>query len=243
LGSTSYRFWPAQSFVINWGPSATYGRVYGFDDVLQDENLGLGLNVQFVRSVSVNASFNRNMERFSGTEYETTGFSVGGNVNTSRSFSLGGNFSVGETLYYADRVVGDELRWSVNGTIRPTDRIQTGLNFSSNRLTDPTREDLELYDVKILRANTNIQFTDRFGLRNIVEYSTQEETFDLNLLFQYRVNAGTVVYLGYDDHYQQADLILGDQDGDGNDEQIFFDDALRRTNRAIFVKAQYLLRY
>jgi hypothetical protein len=117
------------------------------------------------------------------------------------------------------------------------------LNFSSNRLVDPARDNLELYDVKILRSNSNFQFTERLGLRNIVEYSTQESTFDFNVLAQYRVNAGTVFFLGYDDRYQQADLIMGDQDGDGQDEPLFQSESLRRTNRAIFFKAQYLLRY
>ena len=56
------------------------------------------------------------------------------------------------------------------------------------------------------------------------------------------MNAGTVLYAGYDDHYMQADLIRGDMDGDGIDEQLFFEDALRRTNRAFFVKFQYLFR-
>ena len=47
-----------------------------------------------------------------------------------------------------------------------------------------------------------------------MEYSTQDETFDFNLLFQYRVNAGTVFFAGYDDHYQQSDWITGDRDRD-----------------------------
>ena len=53
----------------------------------------------------------------------------------------------------------------------------------------------------------------------------------------------TVFYVGYDDHYMQADLIEGDRDGDDIDDQLFFTEELRRTNRAIFVKLQYLLRY
>ena len=116
-------------------------------------------------------------------------------------------------------------------------------NYTFSRLTDPSRGDLELYNIKIIRSNTSVQFTERLGLRNIVEFSTQDETLDFNLLAQYQVNAGTVFYLGYDDHYQQADLIEGDRDGDGNDEYLFQGDSLRRTNRAIFFKAQYLLRY
>ena len=51
------------------------------------------------------------------------------------------------------------------------------------------------------------------------------------------MNAGTVFYLGYDDHYQQGDLIEGDRDGDGFDDQLYFSRALRRTNRAIFASS------
>ena len=69
--------------------------------------------------------------------------------------------------------------------------------------------------MKILRARTDIQFSDRLALRNIVEFNTLDETFDFNVLLNYRVNAGTVFYVGYDDHYMQADLIEGDRDGDG----------------------------
>ncbi len=97
--------------------------------------------------------------------------------------------------------------------------------------------------MKIIRARTDIQFTDRLALRNIVEFNTLRETFDFNVLLNYRVNPGTVFYIGYDDHYMQANLIDGDRDDDGIPDQLFFSDEFRRTSRAIFVKFQYLLRY
>ena len=62
------------------------------------------------------------------------------------------------------------------------------------------------------------------------------------MLFTYRINAGTVFYIGYDDHYRQADELYGDRDGDGFDERLFFTSDLRRTNRAIFTKLRYLFR-
>ena len=61
----------------------------------------------------------------------------------------------------------------------------------------------------------------------------------------YRVNAGTVFYIGYDDRYQQGSLILGDDlDGDGIQDYLFPSvTTLQRTNRAFFTKFQYLFRY
>jgi hypothetical protein len=50
----------------------------------------------------------------------------------------------------------------------------------------------------------------------------------------YRVNAGTVAFLGYDDRYRQGDLIA----------DAFFPTAgFERTNRAFFTKIAYLFRY
>jgi hypothetical protein len=96
--NTSYRFWPTGSALVNWGPSFDYGRIYNFDEVLQDEDMGVGLNFQFVRNISANLGFDRTMELFQGTEYRTQGFSGGGNWN-SRSFSLGANLGVSEVLF------------------------------------------------------------------------------------------------------------------------------------------------
>jgi hypothetical protein len=237
-----YRFWP-QSWIINWGPSLSYARTYDYDGVLEDENLGTRLNFSFARSISFDAGFDHDMERYGGIDFYKNGYSFGGRVNTSRSYELGGNFSWGDEIYYAGLTLGRQVNWSVNGTVRPTSALSVGLNFNSRRLTDPTNGDAQIFDVQILRATTNYQITDRLGVRNITEWNTEDETLDLNMLLNYRVNAGTVFYLGYDDHYRQADLIEGDMNGDGADEQLFFTNGLRRTNRAIFAKLQYLIRY
>ena len=240
--SVEYRFWP-QSWIIDWGPQITYSRNYDYDDVLQDENVSGRINFSFARSISLNAALSRDRERFGETDFQKTRFSAGGNVNTSRSYSFGANFSVGDQVYYLAPSLGHRVNWSVNSTLRPLDRLQTRLSLNSRRLTDPLNGDAELFDVTIVRGTTNVQFTERLGMRNITEWNTQDETFDINVLFNYRINAGTVFFLGYDDHYRQADLIEGDVDGDGLKEQLFFTEGLRRTNRAIFIKLQYLLRY
>ncbi|MEQ1855069.1 MAG: DUF5916 domain-containing protein, partial [Longimicrobiales bacterium] len=237
----SYRFWP-QSWIINWGPQVTYTRNYDYDEILQDENLGFRMNFSFARSISLNGGYDVDMERWQGVEYEKDGFSIGGRVNTNRRYEFGGNFSMGDEIYYAGPFLGRQIGWNVNGTLRPTDALSTSLNFNSTRLTDPANGDAEVFSIKIIRANTNFYVTPRLGVRNITEWNTEDKTFDLNVLFNYRVNAGTVFFLGYDDHYQQGDLIEGDRDGDGFDEQLYYTQGLRRTNRAIFAKFQYLFR-
>ena len=96
------------------------------------------------------------------------------------------------------------------------------------------RTDTRVFDVKILRTRATYQFTDRLTLRNIMEYDSFEKTVGGNLLASYRVNAGTVFFVGYDDHYRQGNQI---------DERAFPTTAMVRTNRAVFTKLQYLFRY
>jgi hypothetical protein len=163
------------------------------------------------------------------------------NVNASRAFSFGTNFRVGDQIRYtSDPRLGDQVSWSVFAQVRPTSSLAMSLNLNSSRLDIDGVQD---FDVKILRASTTYQLTPKLGIRNITQFNTLSKKLDFNLLATYRVNAGTVFFLGYDDHYQQADFISGDRDGDGFNEQLFFRGNLQQTNRAIFVKLQYLLRY
>lgn len=240
--NASYAFWP-QSWIINWGPSVDYARNYDFDDVLQDEATSAGLSFSFSRSISLNLNARREMERFLGTEFEKTGFSVSGNVNSSRVFGFGGNFSMGEEVrYVAQPFLGNGRNWGVNATVRPIPSIESRLNVSSSSLTDPRNNDEEVFNVTVFRGQSTFQVTDRLSVRNITEYDTRSESLAFNLLFNYRINAGTVFYLGYDDHLRRGDRILF-EDADGFDRQAYFTEDLRRTNRAVFLKVQYLLRY
>ena len=67
-----------------------------------------------------------------------------------------------------------------------------------------------------------------------MEYDTFAKTLGGNILASYRVNAGTVFFVGYDAHYQEGFRI---------DERLFPTSGMLRTNRAVFTKLQYLFRY
>jgi hypothetical protein len=81
------------------------------------------------------------MERWSGIEFEKTGFGIGGRVNTSRRYSFGANFDLGDEIYYAGDALGHQIGWGVNGQVRPTDALAWSLNFNARRLTLPDQGD------------------------------------------------------------------------------------------------------
>ena len=235
--NVSYRWWP-ESWIINWGPSLNYSKNWNFDDVLEDAETRMRLNVSFAKNIRFNGDVRREMERFGGIDFFKTRYSLGGNVNTSRVVSFGGSFNWGDQIRFSDTpFVGPGSRGNMFMSLRPFSRLSTSLNVNTSRLIDPF-DQTEIFDVKIFRASTTYQFTDRLLLRNIMEHNTFSGTLGVNLLVTYRVNSGTVVYIGYDDRYKQGDLIFAD-----DDEPLFFTTDLERTNRAFFIKISYLFRY
>jgi len=229
----NYRWWP-QTWIINWGPRADYSRDYMYNGTLQDEQLGLGVNFQFVRNMFVNANYDRDMERYGGIDFEKKRVGFGGGVNTSRKISFGGFMNTGDQIRYVDNpFLGDGLNYQVFTTVRPFTRLQADINLNTSRLVEMNTNQV-LFDIKIWRIQATYQFSDRLLLRNIFDFNTYDKTAGGNILLTYRVNAGTAFYVGYDDRYKQGTLI---------DPLLFPTTEMLRTNRAVFAKMQVLFRY
>ncbi len=247
-GNVGYRWWP-ESWLINWGPSFSYSRNWNFGDVLEDEMANAGVNFSFAKNIRLNAGINRDMERFGGINFKKQAYSFGGNISTIQAISFGGYYRHGDQIRYdfaapASSFLGTGGNGGLFMTVRPLSRLQSQINISTSNLVNPLG-DVEVFDVKIYRALTTFQFTDRLLLRNILEYNTFSGTVGANVLFTYRVNSGTVFFIGYDDRYQQGDLIL---DSAGTSQAylgnpVFYTTDLLRTNRAFFTKISYLFRY
>ena len=233
----SYRWYP-ESWIINWGPRASYNRNYDFEGILQDERANVGLNASFAKNINVNVSVNRDMERFREINFFKTRYSLGGGVNTSQRLGFGGFANWGDQIRYGSTpFLGTGSSVNVFVNLRPVSRFQAQLNLSTSRLVDPSAMQ-EVFDVKIYRTFSTYQFTDRLLLRNIMEFNTFDRTVGTNVLLTYRVNAGTVFFVGYDDRYRQGDRIVDD-----NDAPVFLTTDFERTNRAFFTKLSYLFRF
>ena len=235
--SVGYRWWP-ESWLINWGPEFNYSRNWNFEDVLEDDEARLRLRMSFAKNISFNGSIRKEMERFLDINFDKVRYSLGGNVNTIRQISFGGSFNWGDQVRFSDTpFLGRGSSGNVFLSLRPLSRLQSSVNVNTSRLIDPL-DRTEVFDVTIFRASTTYQFTDRLLLRNIMEHNTFSRTLGANLLVTYRVNSGTVFFIGYDDRYRQGDLIFDD-----DDEPLFLTTDFERTNRAFFTKISYLFRY
>ena len=231
-GTVSYRWWP-ESTLMTWGPSVTYLRLYDHAGVLQDEQLQSITSFSFRNNMAIFGMVNRDLERYGEVAFRKTGYGFFG-VVSARTLSVYGGYNWGDGILYSNSpYLGRSTLGNVNVRFQPTSRLRTELTMISSDFTDPV-DGAGVFNVKIFRTRTTYQFTERLLLRHIAEHNTQSVTVGNNVLFTYRINAGTVVFLGYDDRYQRGTRI---------DSLLFPTTALQRTNRAVFGKISYLFRY
>ena len=234
-----YRWWP-EHWIINWGPTANYQLNFNHAGIREDESMGGGVNFEFSRNIRASVKADQTLERFGGINFHKTSYNVSASTSTNRLFTLRGNFSAGDEIYFdpENPYLGRTVQTRLSTVLRPTPRLTSQVDLNTSRFTDIRVGAKEVFHVKILRALSTFTFTDRMLIRNITEYNSYSRKLGLNILLNYRLNALTVFYAGYDDHYRQADLIP-----DLLDDEFFPATAFRRTNRAIFMKLQYLFRY
>ncbi len=232
-GNIGYRWWP-ESSILTWGPSVTYLRLYDHAGVLQDEQIQGMASFSFTNNISFTGMVNHDLERFQEVDFKKTGYGFFSGIS-SRLFSLFGGYNWGHGILYdeVNPYRGQSVSGNVNFRVQPTPRLRTELRTVFSSFVNPF-DGAEIYDVKILRGRTTYQFTDRLLLRHILEHNTWDLTLGNNVLMTYRINAGTVLFLGYDDRFR---------DGMKIDSVLFPMMAYQRTNRAFFGKVSYLFRY
>ncbi len=233
----AYRWWP-EGTLISWGPSFTYLRNYNHAGVLEDEQFRGDANFEFARNMRFSCGISRDLERFGGIDFRKTGYSFFGIVS-GRILSIVGGFNGGDGVFFGEspflgRSTNTNISFfNISFFLRPTSRLRTEFRALFSRFVNPA-DDAEIFDVKIYRWRANYQFTDRLLLRHILEHNTFDGKLGNNLLLTYRINTGTVFFLGYDDRYQRGFEV----------EPTFFPTShLERTNRAFFTKISYLFRY
>jgi hypothetical protein len=233
LANISYRWWP-EHWIVSWAPRLSHSRNYQFDGTLQEEVNGATVAFSFARNITVEAAVNRDLERYRNVDFWKTHSAFAAGIATSRKISVTGSLSRGDEIRFVENpFLGADTTVELTVTAKPVPRLQSDIRLTTSRFVD-TRIDREEFNVKILRLLTTYQFTNRLLVRSITEHNTFDKTFGQNLLVTYRVNAGTVFYVGYDDRYRHGDHI---------DSTLFPPTEYQRTNRALFTKFQYLLRF
>jgi hypothetical protein len=172
-------------------------------------------------------------EAYNGVEFDRR------ELNLHNCMSPGGgtdffvNFTFGDKIDYDNTRLGRRLRVSPGITQRLGRHLSVELSGAWERMREASQE---LYTAAVARATLAYQFNTRAFVRAVLQYSSYdynlalydddpedfEEGLFTQLLFAYKLNPQSAIYVGYSDASQ------GTQDY-----------SLTRTDRTFFVKAGY----
>ncbi|HVR30622.1 MAG TPA: DUF5916 domain-containing protein [Thermoanaerobaculia bacterium] len=155
---------------------------------------------------------------------------------------IGVSGRVGEQIDFANGRVGDGITVGLNATVRPTDHLELLLNATRQQLdVDDAGQSTRLFTADLARVRANYVFSARSLLRLIGQYVDVERDprlygspvaarsgdFAGSLLYSYKLNWQTVLFLGYGNEW------LGDDRDDRYD--------LVETDRSLFFKLSYAI--
>jgi hypothetical protein len=241
-----YNFYPKAEWVDRINPMIYIGRVYNYDNIVKDEwitgQIIFRLKGQTTLALSGNYGneiFGYQGQRFKG--YNT--LEVYGNTAFSEILRFGTEYTTGKSIYRNPSnpllaYITDLELWatfkpvqwlSFQPTINyyemhyPEDPAEFPADYQGNAIDMAGKE---IYSGYIARIEMNYQFTRELFLRTIFEYDDFNKTIDVDLLFTYRINPFSAIYVGSSIDY----LKIEDNSG------------FNKSSRNYFFKLQYLFR-
>ena len=180
-------------------------------------------------------------ERFEDRDFRVTEVIIGAEARPWRWLAADLRMNVGSAIDYTNVRPADQWRVEPALTLRPGRHLETRLSYAFQRLE--TREGDPILDAGVAEARVVYSFSHRVFLRAIVQHrrtdrepaTHQDPVTPLRqsalsqLLFSYKVNPRTVLFLGY------ADDRTGHTAADGSRLP------LTRTGRTFFFKVGYAL--
>ena len=195
----AYSWWP-ERWVINWGPGFFYQRNVDHAGILQDEHFRMAVGGSFANNIFVRIDGRRELERFRSIDFRKTRFSFRNGISASRRFSLFYGANWGDRIRFINNpFLGKAVEFNVRVTLLPTSRLRTNISLDTNRFTRSQN-----------RAHKNSMY--KSGVRSPLTSSPTDclsgtststtvlvESLGLTSCSPYRVNAGTIFYVGYDE--------------------------------------------
>jgi len=175
----------------------------------------------------------RSREGYAGDEYDLTGGFIQAGFWPSGNLQLGAFAIIGDQIDYANARLGSRFRVNPWISYNLGRHVRFGFNHNFERMSV---DDARLYTANISQLTAMYQFNVRTFFRAIVQYvdydynpdnytfeqDSEDRRLFTQLLFSYKFNPRTVLFLGYADNYR------GNQDF-----------SITQSNRTFFVKLGY----
>ena len=221
---------PQSGLVDQISPYFSVGYEWNYNGIRKDEYARIGFRGRFKGQTNAGANILlASNERFKGIDFQGINrVNVWFNSNFSDPLKIGAEIAVGKSIARSEDVpvLGEGLDVSVWGVIRPSSRFQIRPSFDFSRLNHPDNGG-SIFSGYIGRIRFNYQFTRRFFLRLVTQYSDFSKQLEIDPLLTYSVNPFTAFYFGSTHEFRE------------------FDEAESRftpTARQFFFKIQYLVR-
>ncbi len=187
-------------WLVRITPGINVAKKYNYYGLLKDEWFSPGINLRFRAQTFVKLSLLFDNENFKRRMYKNlTRFEMVFNTDFSNVFQFGffsryGYFVGNRWDDVPVRARGLET-FNMWFSIKPTDKLILTPVFSYAQAADAVSGE-ELYSGYIARVKATYQFTPELSLRLIGQYDHFSETFSLEPLISYRLNAFSAFYLG-----------------------------------------------
>lgn len=228
----------SEDLYTRFSMSGNYNKMEDQDGNLLNKTIRLGGNISGPMQSRINYNFSKFERTYYDDAFDGYTHDIRSRFQPTADISLEWNMNFGDSIdYYHSRAAK-----KVN--LRPEIDVNFGkhLKFSSNySFTRMSVNDQELYTTNTLESRLTYQFNTRMFLRSIVQFADIRQNQDMyedaidpkyqsifsQLLFSYKVNPRTVLFLGYSDNYRSANTYDG----------MMYD--LTQADRTIFFKVGY----
>ncbi len=232
---SAYKFYPNGSFIENWQPGFSGGRIWNFDGTIKDGWLVPMINIQFRGQTNINFEYLISGERFRGVFFGgIRRFSGNFGTQFSELFQGEGYFSVGRSIARNTDipVLGKMLSFGGSVTIKPLDRLNIQQSIDYSRLDYPTGENI--FDGAVFRTRVNYQHSRELSARVVIQYDSFSHDMNVEPLVSYKLNPFSIFYIGSTNRWHN----FNDEEIPGSTEH--YEDRYHQSLRTFFFKFQYL---
>lgn len=254
-----YTWFPERAGIVSLRPEISGRALWNHAGTLEDWEFGSEFQVEMKRQTEFEVDYNESMERFQGIEFRKRAGAVRFETAWFKAVEASARLERGQEINYFPAnglppFLADATSAELSLTLKPVSQLQIDQTYLFTRLDGREEEtagrsDAVLVDNHIWRTRASYQFTRRFSLRTIFDYSTvrpdeslidleREKQFAADVLFTYQINPWTAAYVGYTDGY--GNLAVDPLD---RDRLRRTDATLHSLGRQVFTKLSYLFRF
>jgi hypothetical protein len=256
-----YLWRPKARAVQSIGPVFSYYSYHDHAGRLTDWNFSPELRITATRGTSFSYEYGSSYELYSGIGFRQHAHKTGYRTEWFRWLTVAGKLTIGDGINYRPAAglvpfEGKMRQISTIVTLRAGPRLQldetyiySGLRTGKDSKLAGTALGTAVFNNHLVRSKVNYQFSNRLGLRFILDYNSvlpnsslanleKEKRVGLDALLTYMVNPGTALYIGYTNQQENYKL------------DPLVSPALYRTSsidlntgRQFFVKLSYVFRY